>query len=82
VLFLLLGVGSHVGWLHSWDNLRATQFAPKWTRSERSKWYVMPKQCLASYSVLTTSTESRLEDPHSRGAGLFSKMKAGPFWVC
>jgi len=35
VLYPLLGVGSRVGWLHSWDNLRTTQFAPRCTRSER-----------------------------------------------
>jgi len=33
-------VGSRVGWLHSWDNLRTTQFAPRCTRSV---WY---KDCM------------------------------------
>jgi len=26
------------GWLHSWDNLRTTQYAPRCTRSKRQKW--------------------------------------------
>jgi len=64
VYFPPLGVGSHVGWLHSWDNVRTTQFAPRCTRSERYKWCVMPKQCLASQTVITASTKSRLEAPY------------------
>jgi hypothetical protein len=35
VLFPLLGVGNRVGWLHSWDHLGTTQFAPRCARSER-----------------------------------------------
>jgi len=78
VLFPLLGVGSHDGWLHSWDNLRTTRFAPRYTRSAWHTWYVMPKQRPVSQTVLTGCTESRREAPHSWGAWWLSKMKPGP----
>jgi len=64
-LFPPLGVGSRVGWLHSWHNVRTTQFTPRCTRSERLKWYEMPLQRPASQTVFTVSTKSRLEAPHS-----------------
>jgi len=81
VLFQLLGVGSRVRWLHSWDNLRIIQFAPRYTRCEQYMWYVMPKQHPAWRTVVTASTKSRREAPHSWGAWWLWKMKAGPFCV-
>jgi hypothetical protein len=32
---LRLGIGSRVGWLHSWDNQRTIQFARRCTRTEQ-----------------------------------------------
>jgi hypothetical protein len=72
-----VGVGCHVGRLYSWDNLRATQIAPRCMRSVRYKLYVMPKQYPACSVVLTVSTQSRLKAPHSGGAWLSCKMNAG-----
>jgi hypothetical protein len=76
-----LGICSRVGWLHSWDNLRTTQFAPRCTRSERQKLYEMPKQHPAFQTVLSASTKSRPEACRSWGAWWCNKMKAAPFCV-
>jgi len=72
-------VGSCVGWLHSWDNLRTTQCALRCMRSERYKSYVMPKQHPVSQTVFTVSTKSRLQAPHSEGAWWLCKIKLGRF---
>jgi len=79
LLFPLLGVGSHVGGLYSWDNLRTTQFAQSCTRSEQSLWYVRLKQHSVSQTVLAACTISRLEAPHSWSARGLCMTKAGPF---
>jgi hypothetical protein len=81
VVFPLLGVGSRVGWLQIWDNLINTQFAPRYTSSEWYTWYVMPKECLASQTILRAGTQSHLEALHSWGAWLFCKLKPGLFCV-
>ena len=75
------GIGSCVRWLQSWNDLRTTQFAPRYTRSEQWKLYVMQMQHLASWTFLTMTTKSRLEASHSWGAWSLGQMKAGPFCV-
>jgi len=48
--------GSHVGWLHSWDNLRSTQFGLRYMGSERWKRCMMQKQSLESWTFFTMSS--------------------------
>ena len=81
VLFSLLGVGSCVGWLHSWDILSTTKFAPRCTRSEPWNKCVMHTKCPALWTVLSVSAKSCLEACRSWGAWWFWKIKAGPFCV-
>jgi hypothetical protein len=81
LLFPPLGVCSHVGWLHSWDNLRTTKFARRCTRSEGPIWYEIQKQQPVLQTVFTGSTKSRLDACRAWGAWWCSTMKAGPFCV-
>jgi len=74
-------VGSHIGWLHSWVNLRTSQFAPRCMRPELKRWCEMWKQCTVSETFLSTSTKCPLEDSHSRGGWLLCKIKVGPLYV-
>jgi len=69
-------VGSPVVGLCCWDNLRTTQFALWYMRSEWYKWYVVQKQHPASYTVLTMSPKYPFEACRFWGASWLWKMKA------
>jgi hypothetical protein len=80
VLFPLHGVGTHVGWLHSWENVRTTQFALGGMWSERWKRYVVSKQRPPSQTVLTGKTKCCLKAPHLWGAWWLRTMQAVPVY--
>jgi len=54
--------GTFVGWLHSWDNLRTTQFAPRCTRSnqEHGVWCNTNARCRKRSSPRVLNLVSRL----------------------